>query len=127
VKDTRGNSVAAGAGGKFTLALAVPSIFGHVFNDANGNGIQDSGEAGLAGVTLYIDVKNIGAFATGDPTTVSDAAGNFGFAALAAGTYVVREVPPSGYHLTTPTAGYLSIVVATGKTSTGALFGDSQK
>ncbi len=47
--------------------LVIPSlvgatISGTVFDDVNGNGVQDSGEVGQAGVTVYDDVDDNGIF-----------------------------------------------------------------
>jgi len=37
-----------------------PSISGQVFVDANGNGVLDSGEAGIPGATVFLDLNNDG-------------------------------------------------------------------
>ncbi|MCW5591186.1 MAG: hypothetical protein KIS74_03720 [Burkholderiales bacterium] len=57
------------------------SIEGVVFLDANRTGTQEAGEAGAAGVTVYLD----GRFATR-----TDALGRFEFPFVAAGTRVIR-------------------------------------
>ena len=83
----------------------VGSIGDYVWLDANGNGIQDVGEVGLAGVTLNLYA---GSTCTGTPigTQLSDPSGNgfYLFAPLAAGTYSVQVVTPSGYSPTTVNA-----------------------
>lgn len=58
-----------------------------VWNDLNGNGQQDAGEPGLAGVTVILRDA-----ATGNPvsSTVTDANGNYLFTNLDAGSYVVE-------------------------------------
>jgi len=78
------------------------SLGDFVWEDKNGNGIQDSGEPGIAGVT----VKLLGS----DGTTVlktatTDANGKYLFSNLAAGTYYVQFTTPSGYTFTTANAG----------------------
>lgn len=78
-----------------------------VFNDANGNGVQDAGEAGISGVTvnLYQDVNADGLLDGGDTlaaSLVTDASGYYTFSGLAAGNYIVSiPTPPGGYTYTT--------------------------
>jgi hypothetical protein len=55
---------------------------------------------------------------------LTDASGNYSFKDLVAGTYRVRVVQQSGWTRTTPTAGYHSITLTSGQTSTGRLFGE---
>ena len=95
------------------LSTAPPSasIFGVVYNDLNGNGAKDSGEAGLGGVTVYIDVNNTGSLVSTDPTTVTNTLGQYSFNGLAAGTYVVRELPPAGTVQTAPSPAAVTTIV----------------
>ena len=44
----------------YGAALPVGSISGQVFNDVNGNGKQDTGDKGLAGITVFLDANNNG-------------------------------------------------------------------
>jgi protocatechuate 3,4-dioxygenase beta subunit len=62
-----------------------------VFNDVNGNGIQDAGEGGLPGVT--VSLLNPNGTTT---TTTTDANGNYSFPNLAPGSYSVTFTTPSG-------------------------------
>jgi hypothetical protein len=39
------------------LSAATGGISGAVFNDANDNGVQDAGEAGLAGQQVFVDLQ----------------------------------------------------------------------
>lgn len=73
-----------------------------VWLDANQNGIQDAGEKSVGGmtVTLY-DAAN-----TAIKSVVTNAAGNYLFTDLAAGTYSVGfSNVPAGYTFTTPGQG----------------------
>ncbi len=64
-----------------------------VWKDINGNGIQDSGEPGIPGITVQL--KN-GTTVLGTATT--DSNGYYKFTGLCAGTYTVTVInPPSGY------------------------------
>jgi hypothetical protein len=71
-----------------------------VWEDINGNGLQDSGEAGIGGVTVQLR----------DPqgnlvqTTTTDAAGKYSFT-VNAGSYFVSVVAPAGYAPTEPDVG----------------------
>ncbi|MCL5023989.1 MAG: C25 family cysteine peptidase [Nitrospirae bacterium] len=79
------------------------SIGTAVFNDINGNGVQDAGEFGFSGVTvkLYRDTNGNGVIDAGEPlvaTLTTDADGNYLFTGLSDGNYVVSvESPPAGY------------------------------
>ncbi|KQQ40375.1 hypothetical protein ASF61_06315 [Duganella sp. Leaf126] len=71
-----------------------------VWEDANGNGVQDAGEAGLAGVEVQLKAAN------GDlvATTTTDASGNYHFD-VTAGTYSVTVKAPAGYAVTAQAQG----------------------
>jgi len=72
-----------------------------VFNDANTNGTQDSGEGVLSGVTLYIDANGNGQLDGGERTAVTGDDGIATFDRLLAGEYAIRSIAPDGYHSTT--------------------------
>jgi hypothetical protein len=76
-------------------------ISGNVFNDANGNKIKDSGEAGQSGVVVYLDLNNNGVLDFLDAKTTTDSSGNYKFV-VPFGTYTIREVVPSASVQTTP-------------------------
>jgi hypothetical protein len=86
-------------------------IRGIVFNDYNGDGDQDSGEHGLAGVTVRL---NTGA------RKLTSASGQYAFR-VDPGTYTVTETDPSGYNSTTPNS---VVVTATKGAVVLANFGD---
>ncbi len=93
------------------LTAAPAAITGQVFNDLNGNGIQDNGEPALGGVLVYIDANNNGVFDSGETSTVSQPNGQYAFYGLAPGTYVVREVAPLSNIQTAPTASAATTTV----------------
>ncbi len=84
----------------------------YVWDDANGDGVQDVGETGLAGVTVtLVDASN-----TVVATTVTDANGGYYFADVAAGTYSVvidASTLPAGYQATYDLDGIGTLGVAT--------------
>jgi len=72
-----------------------------VWFDQNNNGLQDSGERGIAGVTLAL----YHADGTLAATTVSGPTGAYLFSNLAPGTYYVTITPPTGYSLASVNQG----------------------
>ena len=73
------------------------SIGSFVWSDANLNGVQDSGEPGVAGIQLTLldattDLPVTTGFdgATINPVQTTDANGQYSFTNLAAGTYIVK-------------------------------------
>lgn len=68
------------------------SLSGSVFNDKNGNGVQDSGEAGIEQVTLIITGQGVSYYMT----TTTDKNGNFTFTGLPSGHFTVAIIVPDG-------------------------------
>jgi hypothetical protein len=93
-----------GSGQAITITAAPfgNTITGQLFNDLNNNGVKDPGEPGLAGWTVYRDLGRSGVFQAGDPTAVTDSNGNYTFANVGPGSYLVREIVPAGWTQTTP-------------------------
>ena len=73
------------------------NITGNVFDDANENGISDSGEDGLVGWTMFIDGNGDGLLTAGEPTAVTDVNGDYLFSDLSPGNKTVYEIPRGGY------------------------------
>ena len=79
-----------------------------LFFDLDGNGAQDAGENGIAGVTvaLYRDLDGDGVVDAGEPQVggglTTDASGQYLFAGLANGNFIVSVPTPSGYTFTGP-------------------------
>lgn len=70
--------------------VCAASVGNFVFNDANNNGIQDGGEAGIAGAVVTLSG---GATASG----TTGAGGGYSFGNLCAGTYTVCVGTPMGF------------------------------
>ncbi len=108
-----------------SAAATTGSISGLVYDDADGNGQLDTGEPGLAGWTVFLDVAGTGTYAAGDPTATTNASGIYTFPNLAPGTYTVGNLVQAGFAQTAPPApGTESVVVVAGQTATGPNFGD---
>ena len=84
------------------IAPLLGSISNLVFEDTDGNGIQDAGEPGVPGVVVNLLDEN--GVATGE-TTTTDVDGLYGFSDLFAGTYIVEFVEPADRDFTTPNVG----------------------
>lgn len=77
------------------------SLRGTVFNDANRDSARNAGEAGLAGVTVFVDANGNGVFDPGETFTTTAADGSYTLP-VPAGNNLISIVPPTGYVLTTP-------------------------
>jgi SdrD B-like domain len=84
------------------LSAIAPSTIGDfVWQDFNGNGIQDGGEPGLPGVQAVLKDNNGNTIAN----TVTDAAGAYQFNNLPPGSYNITFNPPPGYISSPPNNG----------------------
>ena len=81
------------------------SIGDLVWNDMNGNGIQDSGEPGLHNITVILSDADGNVIAT----TVTDMEGNYIFPEVGYGTYYVTLEDLTGYTYTTNSQYYITI------------------
>ncbi len=72
-----------------------------VWNDLNGNGIQDPDEPGLSGVVVELRNKDGVVIAT----TTTDSNGFYVFENVTPGTYSVTFKAPSGFDFTAPGQG----------------------
>ena len=122
----------AGAGYNFA-ELRPASVAGTVFSDLNDNGSVDSGEPGLAGVTVTLT----GTDDLGNPVNTvatTDASGQFRFNNLRPGGYTVAETQPAGYlqgkNSAGNTGGSLSgdtlggVTLTEGKADAGVTYGE---
>ena len=110
--------------GVVPVVVKTASISGNVFLDANKNGKFDTGDTGLAGWRVYIDSNNNGKLDTGGTYATTDKSGNWSLKSLAAGKYVVRVVPVTGYTGTTPVGGAFTLTLTVGQVVTKEYFGE---
>lgn len=82
-------------GSSYEFAIGpISSVSGKVFEDFNGNGVQDTDDFSLSGWTVYVDSNGNGSFDSGEPTTTTDSSGNY----TLVGAYLdksVRVLPPN--------------------------------
>lgn len=81
------------------------AISGTLWDDADGDGVFDTGEAPLSGWEVYLDLDDDGTLDAGEPTQMTAADGTYTFSGLPADTYVVREVVQTGWEQTFPSNG----------------------
>jgi beta-glucanase (GH16 family) len=84
------------------------SVAGIVFNDSNGNGARDSGEAGLANRTVYVDGNWNSVFDTNERRGVTSASGEYLIEDVSTGIYPVRQILTSGTQTTSASASLIS-------------------
>jgi O-glycosyl hydrolase/ankyrin repeat protein/protocatechuate 3,4-dioxygenase beta subunit len=86
------------------------SVAGVVFDDVDADGVKDSGEAGISGRTVYVDINNNLVMDSNEQRVTTDSNGAYLVSGLSAGTYKIRQVLPSGWKQTTPSKGYAHTV-----------------
>lgn len=95
-----GQTVAGLDFGNFLLGR----VDGVVFEDADSNGSQGSGEAGLAGYSVFLDANNNALQDAGEASSITDGAGTWHLADLGPGQGTVRLAPRAGYRPVAETA-----------------------
>ena len=94
---------AANSGGEGIHGLPYATLGDLVWEDLNGNAIQDSGEKGLAGATVQL-LDASGAPIAGK-SVLTGATGAYSFTGLVPGSYAVQVTGPAGYSATAKDAG----------------------
>ena len=84
--------------------LRTGSLGDMVWEDNNANGIRDSGEPGIAGVSIQLAGMS-GAGSSVSLQTVTDASGVYKFSGLQPGVYTVTALLPAGFRFTKSDAG----------------------
>lgn len=82
-----GSGVVSYSAGNNFAEIAVSSISGTVFLDQGNDGVKNSADTAIAGVTLEL----LNSVSSVIATTVTDSSGNYTFSNLVNGTYSVRE------------------------------------
>ena len=85
----------------FTISEPAMNISGTAYDDKNGNGLLDSGEA-LAGWTIRLAKPD-----NSEVSALTGEDGSYRFEQLKAGSYTVSETLPSGWIRTIPQEGGL--------------------
>jgi YVTN family beta-propeller protein len=101
--------------GMYAEVILPASLGDRVWEDLNGNGIQDAGEPGIPGVTVLLLDNNDNQIGS----TTTDANGIYGFDNLNPGIYRVVFVAPNGYVFTQPNQGNNDLVDSDADPNTG--------
>lgn len=116
------------AGGNNSASASVTvqnlvSLTGTVFNDVNGNNVQDNGEVGIPNVTMTL--TGTGALAGVTLTAVTNAAGTYTFNGLTKGVYNLVQTQPVNFVGTTAIPGTTGGTAAANAINTINLQADS--
>jgi Tol biopolymer transport system component len=93
------------AGVDFGNQLLPGDIRGRKFEDLNANGVFDTGEPGLEGWRIYLDMDSNEQWDVGEPFDVTDALGEYEITGLAPGVYVLAEERQIGWTQSLPALG----------------------
>jgi len=98
------------------------TLSGTSFEDADYDGVRDSGEPGLGGLTVFADENDNGLLDPGEHSTTTDANGDWQLR-LPAGAYVIRQIAGGDLYPTTPdgTSGH-TVTVEIGRATSGLDF-----
>ncbi len=88
-----------------SLAAENGAIYGHVFEDVDGNGSDTNSDPRLPGVLVTLEGLDIAM----QDTTMSDGNGLYGFTDLPPGQYRVSATPPPGSTATTPSLSTVTV------------------
>jgi uncharacterized repeat protein (TIGR01451 family) len=113
------------AGGRdFTLARYA-TVSGTTWDDADGDGIgPETGEAGLAGFTVWVDYDGDNAIDAGEPSATSVTGGAYAIAGVRAGSWTLRQAPNGAYACTQPSPCSYALVLGSNGSATGRSFGN---
>lgn len=105
------------------VAAQLGLVNGNVYDDLNGNGVQDAGDTPRGGVIVYIDMNHDGQYNVDvEPATTTSEAGAYAFDGLGDGTYQLRLAPIAGRLVTGPVAKLHEITIVGGDQTTGEFY-----
>ena len=109
------------SGINFGNLLESGAVSGVVFDDTDGDGRQDSGELGVAGLLVHIDENNDGQVGIEEPQTFTGQGGHYSISDIVPGEVTVRLAAASG--IVTSGSGSQVVAVQRGETTDDVDFG----
>ena len=106
--DEAGNILVAGYDSNsdgIVAKFARHGLRGSSFHDLNGDGVRDSNEPGLPGLTIYVDENDNGTFDEDEPYRITNDSGEYAFLDLSPGTYRLEEIQQTGWGQSAPSSG----------------------
>jgi hypothetical protein len=108
----------------FSMPPSPGIVTGQVWLDSNGNGLKDSGEQGLTGRKVFIDIDADGVRDPLEPRVLTDASGGYQFDFYVSGSFTIGVEDGTGEAQTFPANGAdHTVTVTTGRTVSGVDFG----
>ncbi len=110
------------------FSISNGAIQGTTWNDIDGNGIRAVDglggftEPGLDGWTIFLDLNHNGRAEASEPSTFTDANGNYTFVSVPAGDVEVAEVVPARWYVSTTFDSRQTVSVLAGETVTAREF-----
>lgn len=100
-------------------------IRGLLWNDSDGDGVRDQGEAGTGGIVVYVDLNNNSRLDLLEPGGITDGQGNLIIRGIRPGSYTVRVALNPGQTQTFPlvNAPYLNVVITPNDVTPNINFG----
>ncbi|MFV2070478.1 MAG: SdrD B-like domain-containing protein, partial [Pirellulales bacterium] len=103
----------------FDFTVGTPAIYGTKFDDLNQNGVQDPGEPGVEGVTVFNDGNGDVLLDASEPRTYTDANGDYALANVSFQTIdlpaqAVAVAPPLGFEIANNDLPVLTITAGGG-------------
>jgi ELWxxDGT repeat protein/VCBS repeat-containing protein len=99
-------------------------VAGLKFLDANANGVYDSGDSALSGVSVYVDANANGALDSGEIWTTTDENGAY-LLQLEPGIHTIRADVSAGRITTLPTSDGCTVTVEIGREIADVDFGEA--
>ncbi len=111
----------------YNASLSAPgNLNGKVWNDVNVNGVREATESGLAGWTVFLDTNTNNVLDAGEPTSTTNALGDYSFTGVAPGTVTIHMQTATGWQPAFPSSSTRSTTLRGGETLSGLDFGARQ-
>jgi cyclophilin family peptidyl-prolyl cis-trans isomerase len=84
-------------------------IHGVVYLDIDRDGVQDNGESGQAGWTVFVDDNNNNVLDTGEISAATNSSGEYALTDVGNGANIVRLAPRTGFGFSNPSSGLRTV------------------